>query len=366
MKILYAHLSEEKFGMGGADHSVLNLISGIREKFQDEVYCVLNPGPLAAELRKKSIPVAEISRKKIKTLQTLRAFGRIFSSFKPDLVHSHHRYTTFLLDLFFKSKGIPILHTQRVETSDKKLLFRFGHFVTAVSDALRQILIARYNVPPDRVATVRNAVPSRPPDSRIVAELRERYPRREQQWFALCTGRFEEQKGHLYLIQAVARLPKADRERLKIFLAGEGPWEPKLKAEIERAHLGPYFIFLGYCPCIPEILALCDFLILPSLWEGLPRSVLEALNAGKAVLATKVSGTAEIIRDNQNGLLVPPKDSGALAKAICDFIHRPDELRRMGKEAQKSAELFSFDQMLLEYHGLYQKLSRDFGKSSKR
>lgn len=355
MKILYVHLSLPGRGMGGADKVVWDLARSMKEIYHEEVAAVLNPGELADRFETLQIPVTEIFWSKFKTGQTSSRLRQRIRTFQPDVIHSHHRYTTFLLDLFFR-KGNILLHTEHVLRRSKRWLFRYGHFATAVSDSVRENLAHHYRVPLDRVTTLRNAVSLRPVNSAWFQDFQHKYPRRPGDIFILCSGRLDEQKGHRYLIEAIARLPDSYRARLKIFIAGEGRLETFLRREAARRGVEAPFVFLGFTPFIPELLSLCDFLILPSLYEGLPLVVLEAFSAGKPVIATDIPGTREVVENGRNGILVPPRDAGKLANAIERWMNHPEEMGKMGDEAKRFSERYSFEQMILSYHELYQKL----------
>lgn len=355
MKILYAHLYNAHVGLGGADRCVLELASTMKNRFQEEVSGVLNAGPLATEFERRAIPMIKVPSSKVKIMRTLSILSKTITKFRPDLIHSHHRYMTFLLALFFKKK-IPILHTEHVIHRNKQWWFRHGGFVTAVSEGVRQNLIDRYHVPKERVFTIANAVDLRDPDPFVIRDLQAKYSRQEGDIFCITVGRFEEQKGHIYLIEAISLLPLHYQKRIKVFLAGDGKLQSFLEREITRRRLREAFIFLGYTPYISEFLLLSDFVILPSLWEGMPLSVIEAFKMGRPVIATDIAGTREVVRHEQNGLLVPVRDSRKLAEAIQYLMTQPEAVRRLGQNAAQCAEVFSFDEMADRYHALYQKM----------
>ena len=127
----------------------------------------------------------------------------------------------------------------------------------------------------------------------------------------LTVARIDKLKGHKYLIEAAPLVPDT------IFLlAGDGPERAAMEKKARDLKVADRVVFLGQRNNIPELLNACDFFVLPSLLEGLPLSVLEAMSASKPVIATDIDGINEIIIDGENGLLVPPGDSKALAEKI--------------------------------------------------
>lgn len=358
MKILYVHLYDVHTGVGGAAHVVLDLARVMKEKFQEDISAAVNPGMLSRELQKFGIPVTDIPFSKWRILEMTQKLGAVINQFRPHIVHSHHRYTSFVADLFFKKKS-RVIHTQHVLTKNKSLVFRYGHLATAVSESVRKNLISYYGVPPERVVTVRNAVSLRPPDPLRLQELQKAYRHEEGRTLAFCVGRLDEQKGHRYLIEAVSQLPSVYRQRIKILLAGAGGLADSLRRQVMRQGLAEFFVFLGYTTEVSEFLSLSDFLILPSLWEGLPLSVLEAYSAGKAVIATDIPGTQELVQSGLTGLLVPPRDAKKLSSAIRYAMDHPDEIQKMGERARGVFQQFSFNEMATRYHALYEKVMEE-------
>lgn len=357
MKIAYAHLYESSSGLGGADRGVLELVTGMRSKFQVDVRVILNEGTLHDELMKLSIPCEIIPHSKFRTYETILKFKKVLRDFHPDLIHSHHRYTTFLLDLFFKGKGVPILHTQRIENQDKRLLFRYGDYMTTVSKDLAQHMISFYGVPKEKVQAVVNAVSLPEPNLEVVESLQKQFPKsKENQLYALFPGRIDVQKGHIYLIKALSEMEASLRESIKIFIAGDGSLRQEIEHKAKNLKVDSSLVFLGYRKDLAELLAFSDFVLLPSLWEGMPRSVLESFFAGKPALATEIGGTKEVIQHQVNGWLAPSKNPTALRKALEYFIENPEKIREMGERALESSKHYTLDRVLNEYHDLYQKL----------
>ncbi|MBI3307420.1 MAG: glycosyltransferase family 4 protein [Candidatus Omnitrophica bacterium] len=362
MRILILHLHDQHYQMGGADRGVLDLASALQANHSDEIRILTNAGSFAQEAEKKGICVVEILHSKFAILKTWKIIDEQIKSFRPEVFHSHHRYTTFLLDLFFKGRGMPILHTQRIQTWSKRFFFRSGDFMTTVSESLRQHMMSCYGVPADRIKTIVNAVSSKSPDLGFVQELKRRFPRQAGEIFALCVGRFHAQKGHSYLIEAIEKLEPEYRKRIKIFLAGDGPLENELRQTIEQKNLKENFIFLGYVQEISEYLEFCDLFILSSLWEGLPRVILEAFSMGRPAIATNVPGTSDVLEDQKNGLLVSPRNAEEMAHAIRYIVNHHAELAKMQEGASQSAKKYSFEAMVRSYHELYQELIRKYKK----
>ena len=359
MKILYAHLYDAAFKIGGAEKVLIDIAGAMKRDYREEVRCAVNRGDIGDFFRELNIPVTEISWPKTQTLQTVVQLQRAIQDFRPDVIHSHHRYTTFLLDLFFKRNN-RILHTEHVLRQDKRWLFRYGHLANGVHESVTQNLIQYFHVPPESTRTIPNAVRVAEPNPEIMDGLAKRFPRQAIQFYILVIGRFEEQKGHIYLVRALELLPVEVRRKIKILLAGTGSLEGSIREAVRQGGLENSFEFLGHTKEIPELLAFCDYLVLPSLFEGMPLSILEAYAAGKTVIATDIPGSRELVRHGKTGLLVALKNPEALAAALRQLAEHPGQIREMAAAAHElSKKEYSYDVMTRRYHELYQTMIRE-------
>jgi glycosyltransferase involved in cell wall biosynthesis len=169
----------------------------------------------------------------------------------------------------------------------------------------------------------------------------------------LSAGRLAHQKGYPFLIEAAALL--RDRDDLQFLVAGRGSDEGRLKAHVRRLGLESRFRFLGYLDDPDPALAGCDCFVLPSLFEGMPNAVMEAMALGKAVILTDVNGARELVEDERSGLIVPPGDPSALASAIRRAADDRDLRVRLGREAQiRVRERFTLEAMIGHLEAYFQ------------
>jgi len=144
---------------------------------------------------------------------------------------------------------------------------------------------------------------------------------------------------------------------MELWLVGDGPLRVKVKKKVEAKGLKEKVRFLGLRDDIPDLLAEASILVLPSDWEGVPLTVLEAMAAGKPVVATAVGGVPELVDEGKTGFLVPPQAPDALAGAILRLARDPELRKRMGEVARKRAlERFDIRQTAQAYGELYLKL----------
>jgi glycosyltransferase involved in cell wall biosynthesis len=168
----------------------------------------------------------------------------------------------------------------------------------------------------------------------------------------LTLARLDKQKGLHYLLEAAALIPEA-----MFVLAGEGPERPALEAQTRALGLNHRVVFLGYRDDVGDLLASCDLFVLPSLFEGLPLSVLEAMAAGKPVVATAIGGTDEAIVHGETGLLVHPADPVALARAIRTAVSDPVLSQRLGAAGRARAQQeFAAESMVRRITEIYDEI----------
>ena len=356
VRILFGTFYDPRFKMGGAEQVYLELARGMK-KAGDEIFCLTNAGDLTSELEKNNLPFLKIPASKTRMLQTLSRTCKAIRDFKPDVIHSHHRYFTFLADTFFKNRSI-ILHTEEVLRKSKRFFFRYGHFSAACHESVRKNLIEYYGVPAERTTVILNAVSLPAPDPGEVGRMRREYALQESQVAAVCIARFDEQKGHRYLIEAVSRLSESERKKFRLFLVGDGGLLPEMKRAAQSQGLLETLIFTGYSKKLAEYYALSDFSVLSSLWEGSPLTLLLSYAAGKPLLATDIDGIRDMMTPGRTGRLVPVKDSAAMAQALSEWIANPSEPRKMGPLSYEWwKQNSSLERMISEYRGLYQKLA---------
>lgn len=186
-----------------------------------------------------------------------------------------------------------------------------------------------------RVVIVPNAVDTESyPASVDAPSLRQEIGLEPTDRVAIVVATFKRQKGHRHLVEALGEI--ADREPdLRVVLVGDGELRAEIEGMVHSLGLDDHFRFLGSRRDVPELLAISDVFVLPSLWEGLSVALLEAMSSDLPVVATDVSGTRDVIIDGHTGLLVPPADPGALADAISAVLRDPAAAKHRSRAARQ-------------------------------
>jgi glycosyltransferase involved in cell wall biosynthesis len=171
-----------------------------------------------------------------------------------------------------------------------------------------------------------------------------------------CLGVLEARKGHRYLLEA-ASLLKSRGLKARYVIGGEGSLRAELEKQTASNGLSENTQFVGFVSDAPGFLADIDIFVMPSLYEGLGVAALEAMAAGKAVIASRVGGLAESVVDGETGLLVSAQDGAALADAIAQLIGEPERAREMGRSGRaRVLKDFTMEQMAKKNEAFYYEL----------
>ena len=166
-------------------------------------------------------------------------------------------------------------------------------------------------------------------------------------------GRLHPQKGHSYLLKAIPEILRVHSE-VHFLWVGDGSLSEELKRQVDLAGLSNKITFAGVRSDIPDILAISNLFVLPSLWEGLPNVVLEAMAAGVPVVATNVDGTPELIKDGETGWLISPADTNDIATTLTRVLSDPAQLELIRKQAfQFVKDHFTSERNVEKYISLY-------------
>jgi glycosyltransferase involved in cell wall biosynthesis len=285
--------------------------------------------------------------------------------FRPDVVNPHLFRSTAVAVLLARWHGARVVETYHGREGWRRgflpdrLVGRLVHRVIAVSEAARAFLVHGKGYPAARVTVVpngRDLSVFRPGSAREAARkelgLDGAVP------LVGVVGRLEPQKGHVYLLDA---WPAVLREfpDARLLLVGDGALRGALQARAGAAGAGDSVIFAGFRADVPRMLDALDILCLPSLYEGMPLTAIEAAAMARPVVATAVDGTPEVVREGRTGRLVPAADAPALARALLDLLRDPEGARRMGQAGRDWALLrFDLDRQVAATAHVYRSVAR--------
>ncbi len=360
MKILYVITRAER---GGAQMHVRDLIANLPPGFR-AVVATGETGFLCDEAAKLGVPVRLLRElthpiRPIKDFRALLAIARLIRREAPDLVHAHTSKAGLLARLAARLTATPVVFTAhawsfadgmpRLQRWISIPLERLaaaaaaGKIIT-VSEANTAMAMRRSIANTGTLVRIWNGVPD--VSGRAL-------PGKRRSLTLIMAARFAPPKDHLLLLRALVKV-KGD---WRLLLVGDGPTRSLVEKTALDLGLADRIEFLGLRGDIDELLTRADVFVLPSKWEGLPLSILEAMRAGLPVIATDVGGVAEAVTDGVTGYLTPPGDVVQLRDRIQQLIASPDLLPKMALSARRRYEQdFRIETMVQKTVAVYRQL----------
>ncbi len=314
--------------------------------------------------RQAGIPVSVVWERGRFDLHSLARLVECIGSLRPQLVQTHSVKSHFLLSRIRRKIGIPWIafhHGYTAEDLKMRLFNRLDRFslprargVVTVCDAFARDL-QRYGIPVERLHVLHNSLDPRWAERPGVAEgaaaLRASW--RGKGPVLLCVGRFSKEKGHAILLDALERLKSASA--FQLVLIGDGVLRQAMEEQVRSHRLESFVVFAGQKSDVRPYFEAADMLVLPSLSEGSPNVLLEAMAAQLPIIATRAGGVCEIVSDGETALVVPTGDAVELAKSIERMIEDAELRNRLATQAyQRLVEHFSpaaYDSKLVGIYG---------------
>jgi glycosyltransferase involved in cell wall biosynthesis len=355
---------------GGAQEVVRTLARHLPAQGWKPVVATFRDGPLRNELEEEGVTVVVLPARRHTVLSPFRA-GAEFLAIRRRLaaecdahgvtvVQTHLLQSLDFVTLTLRRHNRVVLWTvhnallelrrdqlpegQRWLLAAKRAAYRLGYSAAArvvdgfvaVSDDVASEVCRAFSPPRGRLLVIANGVDTGRFSDRSSRDIvRAGLGVAPDGLVLIVVAKLYRQKGHSVLLEALAsaELPT----NAQILLVGDGPERARLESEAGRLGLGRV-LFLGNRPDIPQLLAASDLFVLPSLWEGLPIALLEAMAAGLPVVATDVAGSRQVITDGQDGMLVKPGDPEPLRWAILSLISDAAKRTRLGQAAKRRVE----------------------------
>jgi glycosyltransferase involved in cell wall biosynthesis len=359
----------------GAEKQMVLLAVGLpRDRFRVEVAALTRLGPLVDELNAAHIPVTLIGKRhKVDPFAFVR-LARFLKERQFDIIQTWIFAANVYGRLAARRAHVPIVITAEMAVDlwkgraqlqvDRWLATMTDRVVgnsQAVVDFYRSAGIAR-----ERLDCIPSGIADEEPPSVDPAEVRASLGIAPSAPLALFVGRLAPQKGVADLITALDLLQHV-RPELCTLIVGDGPERDSLRDLAHAFELNGRVRFLGHRDDVPQLLAAADLLVLPSLYEGLPNVVLEAMRFRKPVVATAAPGTTEVVIPNETGLLVPVHDTKELARAIRAIVDDSALAHRLGEAGRARAERdFRVETMVERFASLYEGLANAKGLQGTR
>jgi glycosyltransferase involved in cell wall biosynthesis len=352
-------------GIGGLERVVTVLCKNADLiKYKPAVCCLHFKGALSEDLEKRGIKVFLLSQKRKTDYFAFYKIYKLLRAYKPQVVHTHNINTSIDGILAAVLARVPIkIHTEHGRQFPDKKRYMFiewvlSHFlnkIIAVSSETKDNLIKFEHISHKKIEIINNGVEDIGPfNSHECSAKKDELGLCEFKNIVGYAGRLSPEKGAIYLLSAVpeilARFPATG-----FVFAGEGRQKEFLLDESKRLGIDYAVKFIGPRKDIPLVLSVLDVYVLPSEREGLPMSLLEAMAAKCAIVASNVGGIPAAIEHGSNGLLTPPKSPEDIAGAITILLENTELRHTMGQKAREKFELlYTAKAMTRTYERLYE------------
>lgn len=385
--------------IGGAQEMVRTLAKGLREAGCPVVVCSFRDGPLRAEIEREGIPVEILPNRRNSALAfplflwemggLRRGLRLLVRKHDVNVVQTHLLRSMDFLVLSLQLGGGPRVlwtfhnalfdlredHLARHKWSlepkrfSHHLLYRLGSrwvsgLVAVSEDVKKSILETMRGIPAEKISVILNRVDtSRYGRAKDRSRIRQGLGFGPSDHLMAVVATLKRQKGHRFLLQAASSLlPRFPH--LHLLLVGDGGLRADLQSLTRELKIESHVHFLGSRGDVPRILGASDSFVLPSLWEGLPMALMEAMASGLPIVATDVSGTRQVMAPGETGLIVPPADSSRLAQALAALLTDPERAAEMGRAARRRAETqLSVHKQVEEYMARYEHAAGGAGYS---
>lgn len=344
--------------IAGAEKQLFELVNRLDKNKYDIFVCTIMGEEKGELLKKVRIEGIKCDSLNINSKwHFLKVFKLIFllKKEKPEILQSFLFFDNLLARVFGKILHIPIIisgqrnvetHRSKLRNFIEKTTISFSDCIVSNSYAGKDILINREGLSEDKIRVIYNGI-----NLDSVSDIKNNNDCQSLGY----VGRLEKQKGIVFLLEAMAIL---NNKKLKLLIIGDGKEKEVLELKSRELGINDCVEFLGRKENAWNYMKDFGIFILPSLWEGMPNVILEAMSQGKLIIATNVGGVPEIIIDRENGFLIEPGKAKDLAEKIDYVLNLPEEEKRMVREnARKTVEKnFSIDKMVKEYENLYKEL----------
>lgn len=347
-------------GVGGTENVILQLCEILQPYVNKIIVCSCG-GVNVEKILSMGINhyyIPDISEKTINNIAiTVKTIKNIIKNEEITVVHSHHRMAALYSKILVSNK-IPRIINIHNTFSDKKLLTKFsysGAKLIAVGEQVSKNIQNEYKIHKEKITIINNSSREFKGERNIVEELKKS---KEEGYILIGNiGRLSKQKGMEYFIKAAAMMIKR-YSKVRFYIIGDGEDYTKLRNLADKILPKDALVFMGYREDIQNIMSQLDFIVLSSLWEGLPLTPIEAFSVGRTIIATNVDGTSEIVNNEVNGLLVEPKNENELCKAMLKLCKDKELLKILEKGAVNTYKnKFSFEKLTNKYLDFYNSIN---------
>jgi glycosyltransferase involved in cell wall biosynthesis len=348
----------------GGQNQVLVTVLGLRA-IGHRTLLVAHPGGALLERAREGLDLIALAPKTEMDLSAAWRLSRLLKRLKPDVVHAHDPHGVAMaglaLSMSTQLAKPPLIASRRVDFRLRggrmsRWKYRQVDCFICASDAIRKMLVAD-GVPEPRAVTVHEGIDLGRVEAAPPAALHEELFLPHGSPIVGNVGALVPHKGQRHFIEAAALVVRQVPDA-RFVIAGEGELRPTLERLIREHRLEKHVLLAGFRPDVLSLHKAFDIFVMSSITEGLGTSLLDAMAAGKPIVATTAGGIPEVVVDGETGTLVPPRDHQAMADAIVRLLKDPALRDRMGAAGlARVRRQFSAERMVAQTVRVYQRVA---------
>jgi glycosyltransferase involved in cell wall biosynthesis len=359
-------------GLFGAERIAVELSKSLKKTYHCEpilgvIRNVYNPHEeISEEADRNDIPYTIFACRSQLDLRLAFSVRKFIKMNRVDIIHCHGYKSNFYGLLASRGQVPSVTTNHNWLTAHWKLKtycfldslwIRFFDRIVAVSNEVKKDML-KYKIPKEKIRVIDNGICLERFEKLVeTRKIKSQLGLEEKTRVIGTIGSLGIEKGHIYLLEAARQVLDVVKD-LKFLVIGDGPLRKPLEEKSEELGIKKHVIFLGQRKDIPELLMAMDIFVLPSIKEGLPIALLEAMAAKRPVIATRVGAIPKVIENKDTGILVEPKDIKGLRDAIMNLINDPERMNLLAQEGfNKVCTDFSSDEMGKHYLKLYKEIT---------
>ncbi len=364
IKILYL----VEYWIGGVRNVVLNLAERLdKSKFEVVVCSLCEHKVWDKNFGASGVETRNFRMRNLFDIGAILALSKFIRDNRFHIVHTHLPRADFYGRLVARLCHVPFIFST-VHSAEKhrekkhkflhsfldKISMGFANEIIAVAESVKRHIIDKQGIDSDKIVVIRNGIDiGRYAGSGNPEVTRREFGFHNNSVIVGVVGRLNKQKGLAFFLRAACEVLKVEK-RVQFLIVGEGPQRYELERLSKRLGIDQWVVFSGFRADVPSVLSVMDIFVMPSLVEGFPLSLLEAMAVGKPVIASNIGGIPEIVKDRESGILVPPRDPEALAEAIVELLKDRANWKVMGENGrQRVIEYFNVERMVRDYEEFY-------------
>ena len=347
-----------EFGLAGAERMCQALTIDLKNKGHEVIVCSLYDyhSDITEKIENEGIKIIYLDKKNGFDISMYQKLKKVFKTVKPDIIHTHRYVCKYVVPATYlahvKSKIVHTVHSvAQKEANAKKLQYFFYHCgaVTpvAISETVKKSILDYYKLKTNQVPLVENGLDM----SNYL--IKRKYEQNDKFFSFLHVGRFSVEKNHNELINAFFVFRKNHPDS-RLYLVGTGDLLEEIKNKAENLRLDNSVVFVGLVNDVSKWYEKADAFILPSIYEGMPMTLIESMGRGLPIIASNVGGIPDMIADHKEGLLCD-SSADSILKAM-EEVYASKELRELlGRNALKKSAAYSSNMMCEKYISIYEK-----------